>query len=124
MLFRSAYLELGGLGERVLGRQIAWQQGRRQVRETIATYWVNLCFSLTSLYLPPIVLKTISAGDSGRQHAAGLLLTRTLTFGLMLVSSVCSKKKRGKEFYYLAFVAVPMICQLNEMKINSLGHLE
>lgn len=91
--FQNAYLELGGLGERVLGMQIAWQQGHKQVQERIASYWVNLCFSLTSLYLPPIVLKTISAGDTGQQNAAGLLLTRTLTFGLMLVSSVCSKKE-------------------------------
>lgn len=44
--FQNAYLELGGLGERVLGTLI--------VRETIASYHLNLCFSLTSLYLPPL----------------------------------------------------------------------
>ena len=44
--FQNAYLELGGLGERVLGALT--------VRETIASYRVNLCLSLTSLYLPPL----------------------------------------------------------------------
>ena len=47
--FQNAYLELGGLGERVLGTLI--------VRETIASYHLNLCFSLTSLYLPPLFWK-------------------------------------------------------------------
>lgn len=44
--FQNAYLELGGLGERVLGTLI--------VRETIASYRVNLCFLLTFLHLPPL----------------------------------------------------------------------
>ena len=47
--FQNAYLELGGLGERVLGTLI--------VRETTASYRVNLCFSLTCLYLPPLFSK-------------------------------------------------------------------